>query len=117
MGTKERLTYVYGLLNQVLPGHVYYALYVTDKAEPPFIVYQELSKNPRVYADDSYLIKQVTIQITLVTKTKDTTIESSLEEVLQSAGIDFRMISEYSLIDTSIYRIYEIKMEEIKNEQ
>ena len=59
----------------------------------------------------------MTIQITLVTKTKDTTIESSLEEVLQNAGIDFRMISEYSLIDTGIYRIYEIKMEEYKNEQ
>ena len=117
MGTKERLTYVYGLLNQVLPGHVHYALYVTDNAEPPFIVYQELSKNPRIYADDSYLVKQVTIQITLVTKTKDTAIESNLEEVLQNAGIDYRMISEYSLIDTGIYRIYEIKMEEIKNEQ
>ena len=57
MGTKERLTYVYGLLNEVIPGNVHYALYVTDNAEPPFIVYQELNKNPKVYADDSYLIK------------------------------------------------------------
>ncbi len=116
MENKERLSYVYSLLNTVLPNKVFYAVYEADNALPPFIVYQELNKSPKVYADDSYLMKQITIQITLVTKNKDTTIETNLEEVLQNAGIDFKLITEYPLVDTGIYRIYEIKMEEFKHE-
>ena len=116
MATKERLEYIYSLLNEVLPNKVYYALYVEDNAEVPFIVYQEIGKNPKTYADDLYLLKQITIQITLVTKNKDIVLEEKLEEAFDIAGIDFRLISEYSLIDTGIYRIYEIKMEEFKNE-
>lgn len=116
VATKERLEDIYSLLNEVLPNKVYYALYVEDNVEVPFIVYQEISKNPKTYADDLYLLKQITIQITLVTKNKDVVLEDKLEDALDLAGIDFRLISEYPLIDTGIYRIYEIKMEEFKNE-
>lgn len=116
MKNNDRLIHIYNLLNEVIPNKVYYALYVEDSAEPPFIVYQEINKNSKVYADDLYLLKQITIQITLVTKTKDTLIEYKLERVLKRALIDYKMISEYSLIDTGIYRVYEIKMEEFINE-
>lgn len=91
MATKERLEYIYSLLNEVLPNKVYYALYVENNAEVPFIVYQEISKNPKTYADDLYLLKQITIQITLVTKNKDVVLEERLEDALELAGIEQKL--------------------------
>lgn len=117
MASKEQLKTIYDLLNQVTKSKVYYALFADENIRPPFIVYQEISKRNKTYVDDYYLIKTTTIQITLVTKDKDIAIQEKLETVLTNNNIEYQMINEYHLTDTGLYTIYEIKMEEFKNEQ
>jgi len=113
----NNLEYIYTILNEVLPNNVYYAVSIKDNVELPIIVYQELNKRGKTYADDAYLLKELTIQISLITSKKSIELEKRLENKLKSYDIDFQMISEFYLADSGLYRIYEIKMEEFKYEQ
>lgn len=117
MASKNTLEYVYNTLNDVIPGKIFYAIQVNDFAELPFIVYQEISKRSNQYADDKDLFKTITLQITLVTKNKNLELEKALEDKLDSNDIAYQMISEYYINEGALYRVYEIKMEEIKYEQ
>lgn len=115
MGNK--LENIYQVLNEVLPNNVYYALSIKDNIQLPIIVYQELKKQSKTYADDSYLLKESTIQITLISTNKDINLEKSLEQVLIKYDFEYQMVNEFYLVDSGLYRIYEIKMEELKYEQ
>lgn len=114
---ENNIEFIYQILNEVLPNNVFYSLSIKDKIELPVIVYQELKKRNKIYADDSYLLKESTIQITLITKDKSINLEKSLESKLTANDIDFSMINEFYLLDSGLYRIYEIKMEELRYEQ
>lgn len=110
------LQQLYSILNSVLPDKVFYATNTYDNnnnAQPPFIVYQEISKRAHSYSDDktTYYIK--TIQITLVTKKKNQQIEETLEQAFRENNINYSMITESHLQDKTITRVYEIKLEEI----
>ncbi|MDD2260422.1 MAG: hypothetical protein PHO87_05455 [Acholeplasmataceae bacterium] len=113
----NNLEYIYTILNEVLPNNVYYAVSIKDNIELPIIVYQELNKRGKTYADDSYLLKELTIQITLITPNKNIQLEKMLENKLKLYDIEFQMISEFYIAENGLYRIYEIKMEESKYEQ
>lgn len=114
---ENNIEFIYQILNEVLPNNVFYSLSIKEKVELPVIVYQELKKRNKIYADDSYLLKESTIQITLITKDKSINLEKSLENKLKANDIDFSMINEFYLLDSGLYRIYEIKMEELRYEQ
>ncbi len=105
---------VYDQLNSVLPNKVFYGTNRVDDTDDvyPFIVYQEVSNRAVVFADNATTIRQLTIQITLVTERKDPTIEVHLEEALSFAGYIYQMVTEYLNEDGSINRVYEIKMED-----
>ena len=113
---ENNLEFLYQILNQVLPNNVFYSISIKDKIELPVIVYQELKKRNKIYADDSYLLKESTIQITLITKDKSINLEKSLESKLTANDIEFNMVNEFYLLDSGLYRIYEIKMEELRYE-
>jgi|SRR5690625_44401 len=113
----KSLEFIYEVLNEVIPNNVYYAVSIKDKVLLPIIVYQELNKRNKIYADDSYLLKESVIQISLITKDKNITLERKLEKELTKNDIDYKMVSEFYLPDSGLYRIYEIKMEEFKYEQ
>jgi hypothetical protein len=49
-----------------------------DNAEPPFIVFQEISKRASVFAEDKPVFYMSTIQITLVTKKNNLEIITSV---------------------------------------
>lgn len=83
-----------------------------ENQSPPFIVYQEVSKRPPTFSDDKPVYYERTIQITLITKKKDVAIEENLERVLLENDYAFSLTTEYKNSDGSIYRVYEIKMEE-----
>lgn len=103
------------VLLMVLPT-VIYAHYDEDdesSAEPPFIVYQEISKRPPSYSDDKPIYYERVIQINLITKKKDIVLEESLESVLMAHDYVYSLIHEYKNSDGSINRVYEIKLEEI----
>lgn len=109
---------IYSVLNKVLKDKVFYGTNVydnDDNASMPFIVYQETNKRVGNYADNKPLWYKCSIQITLVTKKKDVTLESKLEAKLLNAGFAFSLHSEYRNEDRSLNRVYEIYMEEIKN--
>lgn len=114
---ENNLIYIYSILNEVLPGNVFYALQINPNANVPFIVYQEINKRPVKFHDDFSFMKLTTIQISLVTSNKDLKLEKQLEDKLDDHDIEYQMISEFHLKDSGIYRIYEIKMEEFKYEQ
>jgi len=114
---ENNLEFLYQILNQVIPNNVFYSISIKDKIELPVIVYQELKKRNKIYADDSYLLKESTIQITLITKDKSINLEKSLESKLTANDIEFNMVNEFYLLDSGLYRIYEIKMEELRYEQ
>lgn len=114
---ENNLAYIYAVLNEALPGNVYYALQVKQGATLPFIVYQEINKRSTKFHDDHSFMKLVTIQISLITAKKDLQIEKQLEDKLTYHDIEYQMVSEFYLKDSGIYRIYEIKMEEFKYEQ
>lgn len=102
------------VLLTVLPT-VIYAKYDYDNeqnAEPPFIVYQEISKRPPQFGDDKPIYYLRTIQITLLTKKKDEALEEKLEKALLKNDYIFSLTSEYANSDHSIYRVYEIRLED-----
>ena len=82
---------------------------------PPFIVYQEVSKRPPTFSDDKPVYYERTIQITLITKKKDVSIEENLERTLLENDYVFSLTTEYKNSDGSINRVYEIKMEEFSH--
>ena len=111
-----KLSELYSILNKVLEDKVFYATNVydnEDNASMPFIVYQEISKRPSSYSDDTYVYYRSSVQITLVSKKKDLDLEYRLEQALLENGLVFSLLSESKNSDRSISRIYEIYMEEI----
>ena len=86
-----------------------------DNAEPPFIVYQEISKRAYLFAEDKPVIYTSVIQITLVTKQKNVGLENVLIATLINAGYTPQNLSEYRNEDGSINKVYEVRLEEINN--
>lgn len=109
--------FLYQVLNQVLENKVYYALSIKESIELPIVVYQELKNKSKLFADDSYIFRESTIQITLITKDKNLRLEKALEDKLKENDINYQLVNEFYLNKSGLYRIYEIKMEEINYEQ
>jgi len=110
------LNELFSILNSVLPDKVFYGTNVydnDDNASMPFIVYQEVTKRPRGYEDNHPTWYRSLVQITLVTKKKDLTLEGLLEKAMLDNGLVFSLISENRNADKSLNRVYEIYMEEI----
>lgn len=109
------LTELRQVLLTVLPTVIYAHLNDDNEqnAEPPFIVFQEISKRPPGFADDKPLYYLRTIQITLITKKKDEALEKKLETALLNKDYVFSLISESKNSDGSIQRVYEIKLEDL----
>ena len=111
-----KLEDLYSIIKPILPNKVFYGTNVYDNgdyAEMPYIVYQEINKRAIGFIDDSPIAFKVPIQITLVTKKKDPTIEGLLEKTLLENDLTYEVTSEYLNSDKSINRIYQITMEEI----
>lgn len=104
------------ILLTVLPTVIYAHLDSDNEqnAEPPFIIYQEISKRPPSYGDDKPVYYLRTIQITLLTKKKDEALEEKLEKALLKNDYVFSLTSEYANSDHSINRVYEIRLEDFK---
>jgi hypothetical protein len=105
------------VLQMVLPT-VIYARYDYDNeqnTEPPYIIFQDISKKPAEFGDDKPVYYERTIQITLVTKKKDEAIEEKLEKALLEYDYIFSLTNEFSNSDHSINRVYEIRLEEFKH--
>ena len=83
-----------------------------DNAEPPFIVYQEISKRASSFAEDKPVFFTSSIQITLVTKNKDIFLEKKLVTTLIQKGYTPENLSEYRNEDGSINKVYEVRLEE-----
>ena len=109
---------LFQILNTVLPERVTYGTNTIDEDSEvyPFIVYQEISDRVQSYADNQSLVRIITYQITLGTKTKVPLIEEQLEAALYQSGMNYQMITEFVNEDHSVNRVYEIKQEEIKHE-
>ena len=109
------LTKLRTVLLTVLPTVIYSHIdYDSEKNPlPPFIVYQELSKRPQNFNDDKPGFYRNTIQISLITKKKDVDLEKKLEKALLKNDYIFSLTTEYRNSDGSIYRAYEINLEEI----
>ena len=104
------------VLTTVLPT-VIYARYDWDNeqnVEPPYILFQEISKRPPGFADDKPTHYERTVQITLTTKKKDVELEEKLEKTLLEHEYIFSLTSEYANSDHSINRVYEIRLEDLK---
>ena len=114
----KQLTFLYGLLNEVAIGKVYYGINYSDDDHSlmPFIVYQEMSKRGVLYADDVAQMRMCTFQITLVTEKKDTSVEEKLERAFKKNGLEYQVVTEYLNSDQSVNRVYEIKMEVLEYE-
>jgi len=78
----------------------------------PFIVYQVINKRAPVHVDDKPSYFETLVQISLVTKNKELSKESSLENALLTNGYNFVVSSEYLNSDKSICRVYEVRLEE-----
>ena len=107
---------IYSILKEVLPDKVFYGTNVydnEDNAEMPYIVYQVTSKRAIGYGDNLPLAFSSKIQISLVTKKKDLSLERRLEKALLDNEISFELTSEFFNSDKSLNRIYQINMEEI----
>ena len=105
---------LYSSLDSVVKDKVFYGSNVYDNgtnAEMPFIVYQEVTKRPANYSDDSPTFYRSSYQITLVTKSKDLLLEEKLEKALLGASFCFTLVSEYRNEDKSLNRVYQIEME------
>ena len=110
-----KLEDLYQLLLTVLPDKVFYGSNVYDNesnAPMPYIVYQEISKRAIGYGDNLPLAFSSNIQITLVTKKKNLSLERELEKALLDNGYSFSVTSEFFNSDKSLNRIYQINMEE-----
>ncbi len=105
------------VLLTVLPTVIYAHLDYDNEqnAEPPFIVYQEISKRPPQFGDDKPIYYERTIQITLITKKKDEALEEQLEKALLDHDYIFSLTSEFANSDHSINRVYEIRLEDFKH--
>ena len=104
------------ILRGVLPDKVFYGTNVyddEDNASMPYIVYQEISKRAIGYGDNLPLAFSSKIQITLVTKKKDLSLERNIEKALLDNEISFELTSEFFNSDRSVNRVYQITMEEI----
>ncbi|MEW6606257.1 MAG: hypothetical protein AB1414_02220 [bacterium] len=113
------LEQLFQILDSVLPNRVSYGTNIVDANELqvyPFIIYQEISDRVQSYADNKSAVRIITYQITLVTESKEPTIEEQLESALYQSGFNYQMITEYVNDDNSVTRVYEIKQEEIKYE-
>ena len=104
------------VLLSVLPTVIYAHLDYDNEqnAEPPFIVYQEISKRPPSFGDDKPIYYLRTIQITLLTRKKDEVLEEELERALLKNDYIFSLTSEFKNSDGSINRVYEIRLEDFK---
>ena len=104
------------VLLSVLPTVIYAHLDYDNEqnAEPPFIVYQEISKRPPSFGDDKPIYYLRTIQITLLTRKKDEVLEEKLERALLKNDYIFSLTSEFKNSDGSINRVYEIRLEDFK---
>ena len=112
------LSKLYQALNSVLKDKVFYGSNVydnEDNASMPYIVYQEVTKRPASFSDDTPILYRATIQITMVTKKKDRNLEKKLEQALLKNGLVFSLLSEFKNQDKSLNRVYEITMEELNN--
>lgn len=110
-----KLEDLYSILNQVLPNKVFYGTNVYDNgdyAEMPYIVYQTIGKRAIGHCDNTTIAFLISIQITLVTKKKNPTIEGLLEKILLEHDLTYEVTSEFCNSDKSINRIYQINMEE-----
>jgi hypothetical protein len=110
------LTDIFNILNGVLEGKVFYGTNVYDnetQVELPYIVYQEISSRPMTHVDNKAIYYKGVLQITLVTKKKDVSLETKLQNALLEAGFSYSLTSEYINMDKSVSRAYEITMEEI----
>ena len=104
------------LLDSILPDKVFYGTNVydnEDNASTPYIVYQEISKRAIDYIDDIPIAYRTNIQITLVTKRKDTSLEVLLENKLLENDLTYSLASEFFNSDKSINRVYQITMEDL----
>jgi hypothetical protein len=109
------LRQLYSMLDSVLPGKVSYGTNIYDNGENasmPYIVYQEISKRPTGYMDDSPISYRKTVQVTLVTKNKDPELEKRLEQAFINDGMNYSMTNESRNSDRSVSRVYEIKLED-----
>lgn len=104
------------VLLTVLPTVIYAHIDYDNeqKADPPLIVYQEISKRPQNFRDDKPGFYQRTIQITLITKKKDESLEEKLEKALLQNDYIFSLTTEFKNSDGSINRVYEIRLEDFK---
>ena len=104
------------VLLTVLPTVIYAHIDYDNeqKADPPLIVYQEISKRPQNFRDDKPGFYQRTIQITLITKKKDESLEEKLEKTLLQNDYIFSLTTEFKNSDGSINRVYEIRLEDFK---
>lgn len=104
------------VLITVLPTVIYAHLDYDNEqnSEPPFIVYQEISKRPPSFGDDRPLYYLRTIQITLITRKKDEALEEKLEKALLESDYIFSLVNEFKNSDGSINRVYEIRLEDFK---
>lgn len=104
------------VLLTVLPTVIYAHIDYDNEqnADPPFIVYQEISKRPSSFGDDKPIYYLRTIQITLLTKKKDEALEEKLEKALLKNDYIFSLLNEFKNSDGSINRVYEIRLEDFK---
>ena len=104
------------VLLTVLPTVIYAHIDYDNEqnADPPFIVYQEISKRPPSFGDDKPIYYLRTIQITLLTKKKDEALEEKLEKTLLKNDYIFSLLNEFKNSDGSINRVYEIRLEDFK---
>ncbi len=104
------------VLLTVLPTVIYAHIDYDNEqnADPPFIVYQEISKRPPSFGDDKPIYYVRTIQITLLTKKKDEALEEKLEKALLKNDYIFSLLNEFKNSDGSINRVYEIRLEDFK---
>ncbi len=111
------LTKLRQVLLTVLPTVVYAHLDYDNEqnADPPCIVYQEISKRPKSFSDDWPGYYERTVQITLITKKKDEALEEQLEEALLKKDYIFSLTTEFKNSDGSINRVYEIRLEDYKH--
>ena len=109
------LTKLRSILLTVLPTVIYAHIDYDNEqnADPPLIVFQDISKRPQVFADNKPTYYERTIQITLITKKKDEVIEKKLEKTLLDNDYVFSLTAEFKNSDGSINRVYEIRLEEI----
>ena len=109
------LTKLRSILLTVLPTVIYAHIDYDNEqnADPPLIVFQDISKRPQVFADNKPTYYERTIQITLITKKKDEVLERKLEKALLDNDYVFSLTTEFKNSDGSLNRVYEIRLEEI----